>query len=349
MNASISPAILTAIQSIARKEELSPVTLTESFKEILGGETTPERISAFLMGLAVRGETSAELFAGASTMRQFARKIDLGHDVLDTCGTGGLGWTSLNTSTASAILLAACGVPVAKHGNRSVPPKTGSADVLEALGVGLELTEEQFRNSIETAGIGFLFARSHHSAMRHVAPIRASLAIRTIFNRLGPLSSPVSASHQILGVYDPHWLRPMAETLQKLGVKRAWVVHGTGSDRAVDELSTEGPTRIVEVADGALKELEVTASDAGLTGGPLSELAGGSPEHNAGAILDLFNGIKSVFRDAVLLNTAGGLVVFGKVSNLKEGVALASEVLNSDKPLQVLEDLKKASGGVTLS
>ncbi|MAK62717.1 MAG: anthranilate phosphoribosyltransferase [Ponticaulis sp.] len=347
MTASISPAILTAIQAIARKEEVSPETLTEAFKEILGGDTTPERISAFLMGLAVRGETSAELYAGASVMRQFARKIDLGKDVLDTCGTGGLGWTSLNTSTASAILLAACGVPVAKHGNRSVPPKTGSADVLEALGVGLELTEDQFRNSIETAGIGFLFARSHHSAMRHVAPIRASLAIRTIFNLLGPLSSPVSASHQILGVYDPHWLHPMAETLQKLGVKRAWVVHGTGSDRAIDELSTEGPTQVIEVTEGGLREFEIQAADAGLTGGPLSELAGGSPEHNAKAITDLFDGQTSVFRDAVLLNTAGGLVVFGKATDLKEGVALASDVLASGAPVEVLEKLKTASGGVS--
>ena len=297
------------------------------------------------MGLAVRGETSDELYAGAKTLRKHARKISLNGDILDTCGTGGLNWTSLNTSTASAIVLAACGVKVAKHGNRSVPPKTGSADVLEALGVGLDISDEQFKNCIETAGIGFLFARSHHSAMRHVAPVRASLGIRTIFNLLGPLSNPANATHQILGVYDPQWLRPMAETLQKLGIKRAWVVHGQAvDDRAIDELSIAGPTKILDVTPDGISELEVTPGDAGLNTSPLSLLAGGSPDENANAIVKVFEGGTSAFRDAIVLNAAAGLLVTGRVNSLADGAQLASDAISSGKASQTLKALSLATG-----
>ena len=241
-------SLSSILKSLANGQALSAEELEGAFSAILTGDIPPEQIGAFLMGLAVRGETGAELLAGAKTLRSNACTIALDGPTLDTCGTGGLGWTSLNTSTASAIVIAAAGGKVAKHGNRSVPPKTGSADVLESLGVELDLTEDRFRDCIDQTGVGFLFARSHHSAMRHVAPVRASLGIRTIFNLLGPLSNPASATHQVLGVNQARWLRPMAEALRDLGVTRAWVVHGTDTDETViDELSIAGETQIIEV------------------------------------------------------------------------------------------------------
>lgn len=340
----MSDTIRSALKSLTSGASLSAAELETCFDDLLSGNVPPEQIGAFLMGLAVRGETSEELQAGAKAMRQHARKISLSGDVLDTCGTGGLNWTSLNTSTASAIVLASCGVTVAKHGNRSVPPKTGSADVLEALGVGIELTDDQFQKSIQSAGIGFLFARSHHSAMRHVAPVRASLGIRTIFNLLGPLSNPANATHQILGVYSPEWLEPMALTLQSLGVKKAWVVHGEKvSDRAIDELSIEGPTRIVEVSADSLKPFVVRPADAGLTPAPLSTLAGGDPQHNADALIAALNGSDTPFLSAILLNAAAGLVVTERVSDLKAGVDLARANIENGKAMQTLEKLRTAT------
>ena len=340
----MSDTIRNALKSLASGIALPSDELEACFDALLSGDIPPEQIGAFLMGLAVRGETSDELLAGAKTMRKHARKIALEGDVLDTCGTGGLNWTSLNTSTASAIVLASCGVTIAKHGNRSVPPKTGSADVLEALGVGIDLTEEQFLRSINEAGIGFLFARSHHSAMRHVAPVRASLGIRTIFNLLGPLSNPASATHQILGVYSPEWLMPMAETLQKLGITKAWVVHGQKSDdRAIDELSIAGPTQIVEVTAETLSSFEVTPEMAGLSAAPLSTLAGGDPAHNAQMLLDALGGKVSPFLDAILLNAAAGLCVTGKVDHLKDGAEMAKETIVSGKALDTLQKLKNAT------
>jgi anthranilate phosphoribosyltransferase len=266
--------------------------------------------------------------------------------MLDTCGTGGLGWTSLNTSTASAIVIAAAGGKVAKHGNRSVPPKTGSADVLEALGVELDLTEDRFRDCIEGAGVGFLFARSHHSAMRHVAPVRASLGIRTIFNLLGPLSNPASASHQVLGVNQARWLRPMAEALRDLGVTRAWVVHGTDiDDTVIDELSIAGETQIIDVNNGALTELTVVPEDAGLNRNRLSALQGGAPEENAAAITELLDGRPGPFRDAVLLNAAAGLLVLGHATDLRDGAEKAAAAIDKGTAAETLTRLIAASKG----
>ncbi|MFC6199971.1 anthranilate phosphoribosyltransferase [Ponticaulis profundi] len=339
-------AISQAIKAIARHEELSVSFLERSFTEILTGQSAPEHIAAFLMGLAVRGETSAELLAGARVMRENARTIELDGDVLDTCGTGGLGWTSLNTSTASALVIAACGGKVAKHGNRSVPPKTGSADVLEALGVELEPDEQTFRACLDEAGVGFLFARSHHSAMRFVAPIRASLGIRTVFNMLGPLSNPASATHQILGVFDDQWLRPMAETLRDLGVKRAWVVHGVhDGDRAIDELSIAGETKVIEVERGQLREFSLYPKDVGLSASPLSSLQGGTPEYNAEQIRDLLSGVAGPFRDAVALNAGAGLHLLDLASSLEEGMSQALACIDDGRAKACLETLVRVSGG----
>lgn len=339
-------SISASLKLLAAGQSLSAQSLEEAFGAILSGDVPTEQIGAFLMGLAVRGETGAELLAGAKTLRANARTIALDGPTLDTCGTGGLGWPSLNTSTASAIVIAAAGGRVAKHGNRSVPPKTGSADVLEALGVELDLTEARFRDCIDQAGVGFLFARSHHSAMRHVAPVRASLGIRTIFNLLGPLSNPASATHQVLGVNEARWLSPMAEALRDLGITRAWVVHGTDSDGTViDELSIAGETQVIEVKDGALTQLTITPEDAGLTRNRLSALAGGPPEENAMAIRDLMDGRQGPFRDAVALNAAAGLHVLGLAADLKSGAEKAEQAIDSGAAAETLKALAAASKG----
>lgn len=338
--------LTTALKTLASGAPLSAEQLQAAFEALLSGEAPPEQIGAFLMGLAVRGETGAELLSGAKVLRANARTISLEGDVLDTCGTGGLGWTSLNTSTASAIVIAACGGKVAKHGNRSVPPKTGSADVLEALGVELDLTEDRFRNCLEKAGVGFLFARSHHSAMRHVGPVRASLGIRTIFNLLGPLSNPASATHQILGVSEARWLKPMAEALRDLGVKRAWVVHGVdATGRAIDEISIAGPTQVIDVNQNTLIERTITPEDAGFEPSPLAALQGGVVEENALAIRELLEGRTGPFRDAVAFNAAAGLHILGLASDLKDGAALASAALDSGAALKALSVLIAASKG----
>lgn len=338
--------LTSALKTLATGEALTPAQLEAAFNTLLSGEAGPEQIGAFLMGLAVRGETGAELLSGAKVLRANARKIDLEGDILDTCGTGGLGWTSLNTSTASALVIAACGGKVAKHGNRSVPPKTGSADVLESLGVELDLTEDRFRNCLNHAGVGFLFARSHHSAMRHVAPVRATLGIHTIFNLLGPLSNPASATHQILGVSEARWVRPMAEALRDLGVKRAWVVHGvSASGLAIDEISIAGPTQVIEVKDGALTELTIRPEDAGLDPAPLAALQGGVVEENALAIRELLEGRTGPFRDAVALNAAAGLHILGLASDLKDGALQAGAALDSGAALKTLSVLVAASKG----
>jgi len=339
---SLSPVLKT----LSLGDPLSAETLETTFDALLSGDVPAEQIGAFLMGLAVRGETGTELLAGAKTLRANARKITLDGPLLDTCGTGGLGWTSLNTSTASAIVIAAAGGKVAKHGNRSVPPKTGSADVLETLGVELDLTEDRFRDCLDEANVGFLFARSHHSAMRHVAPVRASLGIRTIFNLLGPLSNPASATHQVLGVNEARWLTPMAEALRDLGITRAWVVHGSDTDGTViDEVSIAGETQIIEVKDGALTERTIVPEDAGLTRNRLSALAGGSPDENAFAISELLDGRPGPFRDAVVLNAAAGLHVFGLASDLKDGAEQAGAAIDSGQAAQTLTALVAASKG----
>ena len=331
-----------AIKAIARREPLQQAALESAFETLLSGEAAPEEIGAFLMGLAVRGETADELTAGARIMRQHARKVAVDGPLLDTCGTGGLPWKSLNTSTACAIVIAAAGGRVAKHGNRSVPPKTGSADVLEALGVNLETSDNEFRDCIDGAGVGFLFARSRHSAMRHVAPVRAKLGIRTIFNLLGPLTNPAGATHQVLGVFAPEWVRPMAETLGRLGTERAWVVHGLDG---IDELSIAGKSVVCEVSAGGISEFEVHPSDAGLDTHPLSALEGDDVASNARAISDLLDGHETPFRSAVLLNAAAGLVVFGTAKDLKSGASMAADAIDSGKARETLNKLIRLSNG----
>lgn len=329
-----------AIQAIARGLPLDEATLEGAFETLLSGDAAPEEVGAFLAGLAVRGETAAELTAGARIMRRHARRVTVDGPLLDTCGTGGLPWKSLNTSTASAIVIAAAGGRVAKHGNRSVPPKTGSADVLETLGLQLELTDSAFRACVDKAGVGFLFARSYHSAMRHVAPIRHKLGIRTVFNLLGPLSNPAGAEYSVLGVYDPRWVQPMAEALQALGTRRAWVVHGVDG---IDEISISGATIVCEVTPDTLRQFELVPGDAGLAVHPLSRLEGGAPEDNAAAIRDLLDGRAGPFRDIVLFNAAAGLHVAGIAGSVLEGVERAAAAIDSGKARETLDILVRTS------
>lgn len=338
------PGLTLAIKAVARAEELPATLLEAAFETLLTGAAAPEEIGAFLTGLAVRGETADELVAGARVMRRHARRVHVDGPLLDTCGTGGLNWTSLNTSTASAIVIAASGGRVAKHGNRSVPPKTGSADVLEALGVNLEIDENSFRSCLDGAGVAFMFARSHHSAMRHVAPVRAKLGIRTIFNLLGPLTNPAGASHQVLGVFAPQWVRPVADALARLGVEKAWVVHGLAG---IDEVSISGATVVCEVVGSAVREFQIEPADAGLDTSPLSTLEGGTPLENARAIEHLLDGGAGPFRDIVLMNAAAGLFVSGKAPDLPTGASMAAEAIDSGRGKQTLQRLAALSHGET--
>lgn len=338
----MSDHLSLSIKALAEGAHPTPETLEGAFRTLLEGAATDGQIGAFLMGLRAVGETGETLAVGAKLLRETARKVHVEGPLLDTCGTGGLGWRSLNTSTAAAILVAACGGRVAKHGNRSVPPKTGSADVLEALGVALDIDEATFHRCLEGAGVAFMFARSHHSAMRHVAGVRAELGIRTVFNLLGPLSNPAAADHQILGVFSPDWTRPMAEALRDLGVSRAWVVHGTDG---IDEVSVSGPTSVWEVSDGQLRDFEITPETAGLSRSPLSALEGGTPEQNALAIRELFEGRPGPFRDAVMLNAAAGLVILALADDLASGVAMAGRAIDDGGALRTLDRLVSLSQG----
>ncbi len=332
----MSDIVKQAVSLLADSQVVPAETTTECFDGILKGEVDPILISAFLMGLRVKGETVDDIEAAARVMRHHSHKVAAPSDVVDTCGTGGLPFKSLNTSTASAFVIAGAGGRVAKHGNRSVPPKTGSADVLEALGVKLDVNEAQFAKCVSEAHVGFMFARSHHSAMRHVAPIRQTLGLRTIFNILGPLTNPADAKYQVLGVFDEKWLGPMARVLQRLGTQKSWIVHGHDG---LDEITITDKTTVVEVTPDNIKTFEIDPNEYGISKAELDDLKGGSPKENADAIIQLLNGKKSAFRDIVVLNAAAGLYVSGKVEDIETGIANASEAIDSGKAKNALEAL----------
>ena len=312
----------------------------KAFEIILNGEATTAQIGAFLGMLRVRGETVDEIAAGVSVMRANAAKVKAPTHVLDTCGTGGDGSGSYNISTAVALVAAACGAHVAKHGNKALSSKSGSAEVLEALGVKLALSPDALAQCINDVGIGFLFAPNHHAAMRHVGPSRAELGFRTIFNLLGPLSNPAGANRQLLGVFDKKWVEPLAHVLKKLGSERAWVVHGSDG---MDELTTTGPSTVAELRKGEVRLFEVTPEDAGLTRAKPEDLAGGTPQENAAALTDLLAGAEGAYRDIVLLNTAAALMVANKAENLKEGAEMAALAIDDGGARAVLANLVTAT------
>jgi anthranilate phosphoribosyltransferase len=267
-------------------------------------------------------------------MRSKAATIKAPAGAVDTCGTGGDTAGTYNISTAAAILLAACGVPVAKHGNRAVSSKSGSADVLETLGINIDADMFIVKKCLDELGISFLMATRHHSAARHVGPARASLGTRTIFNLIGPLSNPAETKFQVIGVFDQKWNRPMAEVLGRLGSKHVWVV--TGSD-GLDEITITGETHVAEYKNGTVNEFTVSPEDAGLERASLKDIEGGDAEFNAAAIIDILEGKKNAYRNIVLLNTAASLIVSGKAKDLKDGVSIAANVIDSGKAKEKLD------------
>ncbi|MCF8483454.1 MAG: anthranilate phosphoribosyltransferase [Rhodospirillum sp.] len=305
---------------------LSEADATRAFEAIMSGDATPAQIGAFLMALRVRGETVEEITAAARIMRAKAAAIKAPAGAIDIVGTGGDASGTYNISTGAAIVTAACGLTVAKHGNRAASSKSGSADVLAALGVNLDASLSQVEKAIAEAGIGFMFAQRHHSAMRHVAPVRGELATRTIFNLLGPLANPAGAKLELMGVFSAQWVEPLAEVLGRLGAERAWVVHGSDG---LDEITTTGPTMAAEFRGGVVREFTITPEDAGLPIAKPGDLKGGTPEENAQAIRVLLDGAPGAYRDIVVLNAAAALVVASKAATLKEGAAVAQEAIDS--------------------
>lgn len=336
----MSSAVREAIGVLTNQSELLSDQTEAAFDEILKGESEPVLIAGFLTALRMKGETVDDITAGAKIMRRHARRIDAPDDIVDTCGTGGLDWTTLNTSTASAIVVAAAGGRVAKHGNRSVPPKTGSADVLEALGVNLTPTPQQFAKCLTEARVAFMFAQAHHSAMKHVAPVRKTLGIRTIFNLLGPLTNPAGAKRQVLGVFAKEWVEPLAQVLKRLGVERAYVVHGNDN---MDEITVTDTTTAAYVTTDGVSMLELDPVTMGVGRHAKEELAGGSVDHNANAIRKLLNGDQTAFRDIVCVNAGAALHVSDKASSIAEGVKLAQSALDSGRAKTVLEKLVQHS------
>jgi anthranilate phosphoribosyltransferase len=309
------------------------------FAACLRGEPTPAQVAAAVTALRIRGETVEEITAFATAMREAARTLDHPYDAIDTCGTGGDGQHTFNISTAAALVLAGAGLKVAKHGNRAMSSKSGSSDVLSVLGVNLQASPAQQRRSLDEAGIAFLFAPAYHGAMRHVGPVRAEIGFRTVFNLLGPLSNPAGAKRQVMGVYDPRLLEPLAEVLGRLGATRAWTVHGQG----LDELTTTGETEVAEWKDGTVRRFTVTPEDAGLPRASLDALRGGDAEENAMALRALLDGDAGAYRDIVLLNAAAALVVADRATDLAEGAALAAAVIDDGRAARALADLVEAT------
>lgn len=309
---------------------------------LLDGEVDPIAAGAFLMALKVRGETPEEISGAAKAMRLAAIGFQGPEDAVDTCGTGGDGQHTYNISTATALVLAACGVPVAKHGNKSVSSASGSSDVLSALGVAIDGGVDLARNCLDEVGIAFLYAPNHHPAMKYMAPVRKSLSTRTIFNLLGPLTNPAGAKRQLLGVYDPALMKPIAQTLRELGSLSAWIVHGTDG---LDELTVTGDTHIVTLKDGEIAELTVSPEDAMLDRHPEGALRGGSPAENALALHKLLDGESGPYRDAVVLNTAAGLIVAGRTEDLATGARMAETVIDSGGAKRLLVDFIAYTNG----
>jgi anthranilate phosphoribosyltransferase len=317
--------------------DLTRTEAREAMQQIMEGGATQAQIAGFLIALRAKGETADEIAGCAEAMREHVLAVRPARDdLVDTAGTGGDGKSTLNISTAAALLAAAAGAGVAKHGNRAASSQTGSADVLEALGFELELPPERIARSIDELGFGFMFAQAHHPAMKHAAPVRRELGTRTVFNVLGPLTNPARARAQVVGVYSPSLVRPVAEALAQLGARRAFVVHGAGG---IDELSPVGPSRVSEVVDGGVRDRIVDPQELGIEPTSLEELAGGAPAENAAAIRGVFAGERGGAREAVLLNAAGAIAAGGHADDLREGLELARAALDSGAAAARLDEL----------
>lgn len=327
---------------LARGETLSEAESEAAFGIVMSGEATPAQIAGMLMAMRVRRETVAELTGAVRAMRARMIEIVAPPDAMDVCGTGGDGAGTLNVSTAVTFVLAGAGVPVAKHGNRALSSQTGGADVLAALGVDLAAPPARLSAILQDAGCVFLFAPTHHAALRHAAGPRVELGTRTIFNLLGPLANPARVRRQLTGTFDAAWARPMAEALRSLGSERAWIVHGQG----LDELTVAGPNSVVALDGDQMHEFVVTPEDAGLPISPVAAIKGGDAAHNAAKLLGLLQGDHGPYRDTVLLNAAAGLIVAGRTETLRDGVDLAARTIDDSAALAALQRLRHASAAL---
>ena len=335
----MSQDLKPALARLAAGESLAAEDAEAAFTIIMSGEATPAQIGALLMAMRVRGETVPEITGAVRAMRARMSAIEAPAGAIDVCGTGGDGAGSLNVSSAVTFVVAACGVPVAKHGNRALSSRTGGADVLTALGVNVDAPLERLPAILKAAGAVFLFAPRHHPSMRHAAGPRGELATRTIFLLLGPLSNPARVKRQLTGVFSPAWTRPMAETLAALGHEAAWLVHGMG----LDELTVAGGNAVTELRDGTIRDFVVSPEDAGLTRSPIAAILGGDAAFNAAALLGLLEGAMGAYRDTVLLNAAAALIVAGRAGTLREGVDLAAASVDSGAALNALETMRRVT------
>ncbi len=327
---------------LAAGERLAESEAEHAFGIIMAGEATPAQIAGLLMAMRVRGETVAEMTGAVRAMRARMTAIEAPPEAMDVVGTGGDAAGTLNISTAAAIVVAGAGVPVAKHGNRALSSKSGAADAMTALGVTLDVPMERLPGVLAQANMVFLMAPRHHSALRHAAGPRVELGTRTLFNLLGPMANPARVTRQMTGAFAPEWLRPMAETLLRLGSTSAWLVHGQG----LDELTIAGPSQVVALRDGVITEFTVSPEDAGLPSAPASTLKGGEPAENAAALLALLQGAPGPYRDCVVLNAAAALVVAGAAPHLQAGAKSAQRSLDSGAALKVLERLRAATAPI---
>lgn len=336
---SSAAGIKSILQTVASGRSLTADEAAHAV-DVLTSEATPAQMGAFLMGLRVRGETVDEIAGAARALRAKMMPVSVAPGAIDIVGTGGDGAETLNISTATALVVAAAGVPVAKHGNRALSSRSGASDVLEALGVRLDLVPEAISRCIGEAGIGFMFAPAHHPAMKHVGPTRMELGTRTMFNLLGPQSNPAGVRRYMLGVFDKRWVEPVAAALLANRAISAWVVHGHDG---LDELSTTGPSFVASIRDGNLTSFEVTPEDAGLPRATLADLKGGDPAHNAAQLRALLAGEKSPYRDIVLLNAAAAFIVAGRTDSLRHGAELAAAEIDSGRARATLDKLVAVS------
>jgi anthranilate phosphoribosyltransferase len=327
------PALQPLLARLAQGAKLSEDEAGDLFETIIAGEATPAQIGAALTAMAARGETVEELTAAVRVLRRHSLHLKGGGDAIDCCGTGGDGLGTLNISTAVAFVVAAAGVPVAKHGNRAASSKSGAADVLAALGVEANASPEAAGRMLSQYGLAFMFAPNHHPAMRTVAGLRQELGFRTLFNLVGPLANPADTRRQLVGVYDSRWVVPVAEVLRRLGSTSVWVVHGNDG---LDELTITGPSEVAILNDGIIERRTVTPEDAGLARAPLQAVLGGDPAHNAAALKALLDGKTGPYRDIVLLNAAAALIVAEKADDLRSGVALAAAAIDDSRAKSLL-------------
>ena len=335
--------IKEAIIKIVNKEDLSFDEAYAVMNEIMNGETTPTQNAAFLAALSTKSakaETTGEIAGCAKAMREHATPVDTDFDLFEIVGTGGDNAGSFNISTTSAIVAAAGGMKVSKHGNRAASSKCGTADCLEALGVNIEEDPDKCRELLEKVGICFFFAQKYHTSMKYVGAVRKELGFRTVFNILGPLTNPAHPKRQLLGVYDEYLIEPLAKVLMELGVKRGMVVYGMDK---LDEISLSAPTKVCEIKDGSLHTYEIKPEDFGLSRCKKEDLSGGDPKENAAITLSILEGEKGAKRDAVLLNAGAALYIGEKAKSMQEGINLAARLIDSKKALKVLEDFIKVS------